>query len=84
VQTSGEVHAFCLHRRGLTAGRCHGLIAPRHTLGRNRFKAQRHWQKVTAESGPLREVHLAAIASFQREQEFEGFSEILLSQTSEQ
>jgi hypothetical protein len=50
------------------------LIAPRHLLGRNRFKTQRDWQKVTAEWGSLREEHLAAIASFRSEQGFEGFS----------
>jgi hypothetical protein len=37
------------------------LIAPRHTLGRNRFKAQRDWQKVTTKLSSLRDVHLAVI-----------------------
>jgi hypothetical protein len=40
------------------------LIAPRHTLGRNRPKAQRDWQKVTTKLGSLRDVHLAAISHF--------------------
>jgi hypothetical protein len=48
----------------MTAGRCHGLIAPRHPPGCNRFKAQRDWQKVTTKLGSLRDVHLAAISHF--------------------
>jgi hypothetical protein len=76
VQTSGEVHAFVSIGAAMSWAVTMRLIAPRWPRGRNRFKAQRHWQKVTAESRPLREVHLAAIASFQREQEFEGFSKL--------
>jgi len=43
---------------GMTAGRCHGVIAPRHTLGRNRFQAQRDWQKVTPGLSGSPKLHL--------------------------